>query len=335
MPLSRPGPRATGIRASTASSKTSARWRRAISCAAFRSDSARVVVDLGCGPGNSAELLVSRFAGAKVTGLDTSEGMLAAARERVPAARFVKADIADWAPEEAPDLIFANAALQFLPDHHTLFPRLIAGLAPGGVLAAQMPSTARESSHALMRMIAAEGPWSPRLLPIAKTRPVISEFEDYYRWLRPAASRIEIWMTTYVHVFDGADGVADWFAGSGLRPYLELCRTTSAASSSPATATGSARPIPFSRTARSCSPIRGCSSSRPGREGPTLRGASLAMTDGGSSGQAQLYVTTSSKESTPNEQTKPSVHMRARCASCPGRLVAPALSGIERGAGTL
>ena len=185
-------------------------------------DSARVVVDLGCGPGNSAELLVSRFAGAKVTGLDTSEGMLAAARERVPAARFVKADIADWAPEEAPDLIFANAALQFLPDHHTLFPRLIAGLAPGGVLAAQMPSTARESSHALMRMIAAEGPWSPRLLPIAKTRPVISEFEDYYRWLLPAASRIEIWMTTYVHVFDGADGVADWFAGSGLRPYLEL-----------------------------------------------------------------------------------------------------------------
>ena len=95
-------------------------------------------------------------------------------------------------------------------------------LAPGGALAAQMPNTARESSHALMRMIAAEGPWSSRLLPIAKTRPVISEFEDYYSWLSPAASRIEIWMTTYVHIFDGAQGVADWFAGSALRPYLEL-----------------------------------------------------------------------------------------------------------------
>ena len=184
--------------------------------------SAHVVVDLGCGPGNSAELLARRFVGADITGLDTSEAMLAAARVRVPAARFVKQDIANWAPDEPPDLVFANAALQFLPDHPTLFPRLIACLAPGGVLAAQMPSTARESSHALMRMTAAEGPWSSRLLPIAKTRPVISEFEDYYRWLRPAASQIEIWMTTYVHIFEGAEGVADWFAGSALRPYLEL-----------------------------------------------------------------------------------------------------------------
>lgn len=184
--------------------------------------SARIVTDLGCGPGNSAELLVRRFAGAAITGLDTSEAMLAAARERVPAARFLKADIADWTPDEAPDLIFANAALHFLPDHHTLFPRLMAWLAPGGVLATQMPSTARESSHALMRMVAAEGPWSSRLLPIAKTRPVISEFEDYYRWLLPVASRIEIWMTTYVHAFDGAGGIADWFAGSALRPFLEL-----------------------------------------------------------------------------------------------------------------
>ncbi len=183
---------------------------------------ARVVTDLGCGPGNSAELLLGRFAGAKITGLDTSEAMLAAARERVPAAQFIKADIANWTPDEAPDLIFANAALQFLPDHHKLFPRLMASLAPGGVLATQMPSTARESSHALMRMVAAEGPWSSRLLPIAKTRPVISEFEDYYGWLRPAASRIDIWMTTYVHVFDGVEGIADWFAGSALRPFLEL-----------------------------------------------------------------------------------------------------------------
>ncbi len=183
---------------------------------------ARVVYDLGCGPGNSAELLVRRFPDARITGLDTSEAMLAAARERVPAARFIKADIAGWTPDQMPDLIFANAALHFLPDHHRLFPHLLALLAPGGVLAAQMPSTARESSHALMRMVAAEGPWSSRLLPIAKTRPVISEFEDYYGWLRPSASRIDVWMTTYVHAFDGADGIAEWFAGSALRPFLEV-----------------------------------------------------------------------------------------------------------------
>jgi trans-aconitate 2-methyltransferase len=94
-------------------------------------------------------------------------------------------------------------------------------LSPGGVLAVQMPSTASESSHALMRMVAAEGSWSSRLVPVAKTQPLIASFEDYYEWLRPLASRIDMWMTTYVHVFDGPQGIADWFAGSALQPFLE------------------------------------------------------------------------------------------------------------------
>jgi trans-aconitate 2-methyltransferase len=94
-------------------------------------------------------------------------------------------------------------------------------LAPGGVFAAQMPNTARESSHALMRMVAAEGPWSSRLVPIAKTQPLIAGYDDYYEWLRPVASRVDVWMTTYVHPLDGPQGIADWFAGSTLQPFLE------------------------------------------------------------------------------------------------------------------
>jgi trans-aconitate 2-methyltransferase len=116
-------------------------------------DSARLIYELGCGPGNSADLLLRRFPEARIVGLDTSDAMLARARVRVPQAKFVKQDVADWAPEERADLIFANAALQFLPDHDRLFPRLMSYLAPGGALAAQMPNIARESSHALMRMV--------------------------------------------------------------------------------------------------------------------------------------------------------------------------------------
>jgi trans-aconitate 2-methyltransferase len=183
--------------------------------------SADLVYDLGCGPGNSAELLLRRFPGARTVGLDTSDAMLARARLRARQARFVKQDIARWAPDDRPDLIFANAALQFLPDHDQLFPRLVSYLAPGGVLAAQMPNTARESSHALMRMIAAEGPWSSRLVPIAKTQPLIAGYDEYYEWLRPVASRVDVWMTTYVHPVDGPPGIADWFAGSALQPFLE------------------------------------------------------------------------------------------------------------------
>jgi trans-aconitate 2-methyltransferase len=182
---------------------------------------ADLVYDLGCGPGNSAELLVRRFPHARTIGLDTSEAMLARARMRVRQAHFVKEDIKRWAPDDRPDLIFANAALQFLPDHDQLFPRLLSYLAPGGVLAAQMPNTARESSHALMRMVAAEGPWSSRLVPIAKTQPLIAGYDDYYEWLRPVASRVDVWMTTYVHRLDGPQSIAEWFAGSTLQPFLE------------------------------------------------------------------------------------------------------------------
>jgi trans-aconitate 2-methyltransferase len=184
-------------------------------------EQARLVYDLGCGPGAGTELLLRRFPGARIIGLDTSDAMLAHARLRAPRAQFVKQDIADWAPEDRPDLIFANAALQFLPGHDLLFPRLMSSLAPAGVLAAQMPNIARESSHALMRMVAAEGPWSSRLVPVAKTQPLIAAYEDYYDWLRPTASAIDIWMTTYVHPLDGPQSIADWFAGSALQPFLE------------------------------------------------------------------------------------------------------------------
>jgi len=43
----------------------------------------------------------------------------------------------------------------------------------------------------------------------------------YYGWLRPICSRVDVWMTTYVHPFDGPQGIADWFAGSALQPFLE------------------------------------------------------------------------------------------------------------------
>jgi trans-aconitate 2-methyltransferase len=182
---------------------------------------ATLAYDLGCGPGNSSALLSRRFPEAELVGLDTSDAMLAHARRLVPGAQFHRRDIAGWSPDAAPDLIFANAALHFLPDHHRLFPRLASALAPGGVLAAQMPSTANESSHALMRMVAAEGPWSARLVPVAKTQPLIAGVDDYYEWLQPLSSAIELWMTTYVYMFDSAASVADFFAGSALQPFLE------------------------------------------------------------------------------------------------------------------
>lgn len=176
--------------------------------------------DLGCGPGNSTDMLRRRFPGAELIGLDTSEAMLAHARERLPDAHFHREGVDDFHPDHAPDLIFANSVLQFTEDHEALFPRLISYLPQGGCLAAQMPDTAREAAHALMRMIAVDGPWRERLMPVVKSRAVIADEQEYYDWLRPHCARLDLWRTTYVHPLDGAQGVVDWFAGSALRPFL-------------------------------------------------------------------------------------------------------------------
>ena len=176
--------------------------------------------DLGCGPGASTAELIRRFPEAEIVGVDSSPRMLAAARRRLPEIAFEEADITSWIPERRPDLIFADSALQWVHDHESLFPRLMDILAPGGTLAVQMPDNRQEPSHALMRLIAADGPWSDRLVPIAKTRAVIATHTDYYNWLRPAAESLQIWQTTYVHPLEGVDAVVDWFRGSALLPFL-------------------------------------------------------------------------------------------------------------------
>src|SRR5919201_1317753 len=90
--------------------------------------SPRRVVDLGCGPGNSTELLIERFPQAEVIGLDSSPDMLRQARERLPGRTFVQADLSTWLPRERTDLLFGNAVFQWVPEHPAVLQRLVEAL---------------------------------------------------------------------------------------------------------------------------------------------------------------------------------------------------------------
>ena len=188
--------------------------------AAIPNTEVRTAVDLGCGPGNSTEVLAQRFPHAHITGMDSSDDMLVDARKRLPALNFELADIGAWRPAQACDVILANASLQWLPDHTTLYPRLAARLSEGGCLAVQTPDNLDEPAHRLMREVAREGPWADQLAGVG-----VPERHDaawYHQLLRPCCGQVDVWRTTYHHpLAGGASGVVEWFKGSGLRPFFE------------------------------------------------------------------------------------------------------------------
>ncbi|MDF1483858.1 trans-aconitate 2-methyltransferase [Ramlibacter sp. H39-3-26] len=179
------------------------------------------VVDLGCGPGNSTELLVQRFPGAAVAGVDNSDAMLQSARQRLPGVRFDSADIGAWQPEAAPDLIYANASLQWVPAHETLVPRLFDALAPGGVLAIQMPDNREEPTHRLMRELAAQAPWAGPIGDAGRLRTDLLAIAGYYDLLAPRAVLVDVWHTVYQHPMASAAAIVEWVRGTGLRPFID------------------------------------------------------------------------------------------------------------------
>ena len=98
-------------------------------------DRPRRVLDVGCGPGNSTELLAARYPQAEIVGIDSSPEMIAAARKRLPAADFAVADIFAWEPAAPFDLVYGNAVFQWVPDHLAVLARLLDGCPPGGAVA--------------------------------------------------------------------------------------------------------------------------------------------------------------------------------------------------------
>ena len=181
---------------------------------------ARIAVDLGCGPGNSTELLAARYPQAEIIGIDSSEAMLSSARERLPGLSFERADVADWRPARPPDLIFANAVLQWVPGHERLFPRLFSLLAPGGVLAVQMPDNLDQPSHRAMREVAALPPWSAHLGDAAALRERPLSPGAYYDLLAREADSVDVWHTTYRHPMASPDAIVDWLRSTGLRTFV-------------------------------------------------------------------------------------------------------------------
>jgi trans-aconitate 2-methyltransferase len=180
------------------------------------------IYDLGCGAGNLTRVLAERFPQSPVVGIDSSEEMLAKARTQTadPRVTFTRGDLAHFQPGLPPAILYSNAAYQWVENHIDHFPGLLKLLPSGGQLAIQMPRNHEAPSHALMKAAAEAGPWRARLANVGGIRSVW-EPARYYDVLKPLCSDLEVWETIYQQALTGKDPVAQYTAGSGLRPYME------------------------------------------------------------------------------------------------------------------
>jgi trans-aconitate 2-methyltransferase len=182
----------------------------------------RTVVDLGCGEGALTASLAERWPGARVTGVDSSPEMLAAAAAHAVPGRvgFLAGDVREWRPDEPVDVLVTSAVLHWVPGHADLLRRWAGQLAPGGWLALQVPGNWRAPTHALLAGLCRAPRWAALVGEAAPPEDAVLDPAGYLEVLTGAGLAVEAWETTYLHVLRGEDPVLDWVRSTVLRPVL-------------------------------------------------------------------------------------------------------------------
>lgn len=177
-------------------------------------------VDLGCGTGELTQALHERIQAAETVGLDSSDSMLARSDEHAgDGLRFELGDIAAFEPKQPYDVVFSNAALQWLDGHEELFPRIAAAVAPGGQLAVQMPANADHASHLTAHAVAREQPFADALNGYVREWPVQPP-EWYAERLHDLGfGEQSVRLQVYGHVLPSSGEVVEWVKGTLLTDY--------------------------------------------------------------------------------------------------------------------
>lgn len=178
------------------------------------------VMDVGCGPGNSTAVLEATWPKAEIIGLDSSESMIEKARKTSDKITWVLHDASrDMASHGSFDVIFSNAAFQWIPGTRELIPRLYGMLNPGGALAVQAPYVRELPVYAEVLKLTLRPEWSGHFVePV--TYPLHHPYGFYYDVLCVLGGRVVMWQTEYIHIMESHQAIVEWYKGSGLRPFL-------------------------------------------------------------------------------------------------------------------
>lgn len=185
-------------------------------------DSPKKIIDIGCGPGNSTQILAQRFHNAYIVGVDNSLNMIETARRDYPNLDFKTCDASkDLSTlDNNFDIVFSNACIQWIPDHSQLLENMMGLLKPGGILAVQTPMNYNEPIHKIIGEISTNDKWKSEFnIPRIFYNLTQSEYFDL---ISEISSEFALWETVYFHNLKSHKDIMEWYRGTGLRPYLDI-----------------------------------------------------------------------------------------------------------------
>jgi len=178
------------------------------------------IIDIGCGPGNSTQVLRDRWPEAKTVGLDSSERMIGKAKKDYPESEWIIADASTFTFERKYDIVFSNAAIQWMPGHESLILKFFQVVEDGGVLAVQVPADSESPLRQALLSVSSNPKWS-RFTSGAEKLITYHSADYYYNILTSVSTKLEIWETVYYHILNSHTDLVEWYKGTGMRPFLE------------------------------------------------------------------------------------------------------------------
>ncbi|ANH83684.1 hypothetical protein A8C56_03625 [Niabella ginsenosidivorans] len=188
--------------------------------ARIRIEQPQSIIDIGCGPGNSTQILRQRWPGSKITGLDHSVAMIEKAEQDYPNQEWIQADAGKDPIPGQYDIVFSNAAIQWIPHHADLLAKLKGLLNSGGALAVQLPLIFdMPVEYAIEEALERTG--LREIRQAVKALLTVHSATEYYDILAGLFDPVEIWQTDYMHVMENPVAVLKMIRSTRLKPYLE------------------------------------------------------------------------------------------------------------------
>ena len=166
------------------------------------------ILDLGCGTGHLAARIAE--SGAKVTGVDQSADMVAAARLTYPGLKFEVADARQLSFREEFDAVFSNATLHWIHEPELVLQGIERALSAGGRFVAELggKGNIRLMQEAFDRALSDLG-----VAKVGQVRPWYYPGVSEYATLAETNGLEVRFITLFdrpTELADGAEGLRDW-----------------------------------------------------------------------------------------------------------------------------